>query len=55
MQEADPRTAVQAFQAQRRATLARLQRVTAALTRWDEHDAAILLPPAVLIRSRRQR
>ena len=55
MPKTGPRAAVQAFRVRRRATLARLQRVIAALTRWDEHDAAILLPPAVLTRSRRQR
>ncbi len=47
MQETDPCAAVRAFQARRRATLARLQRVNVALARWDEHDAAILLPPEV--------
>ena len=46
MQETDPRAAVQAFRARSRATLARLQRVNAALARWDEHEAAILVPLA---------
>jgi hypothetical protein len=40
----DPRASVRAFLAHQRSTLARLQRVNEAISRWDEHDAAAAMP-----------
>jgi hypothetical protein len=46
-QHQPPRAQFRAFLHHRRATLARLRRVNAALSRWDEHDAAAALPAAL--------
>ena len=40
----DPRAAIRAFQQHRAATLAHLQRVNAALSCWDEVEAAAEMP-----------
>jgi hypothetical protein len=44
---ADPRAQVRAFRAHRRATLARLCRVNAALVRWEEYHTAAALPAEI--------
>ncbi len=41
------------FHSRRRATQARLQRVNAALARWDEYDCAQARPPELRPRVRR--
>jgi hypothetical protein len=40
----NPRTQLRAFRRTRRSTAARLRRVNAALSRWDEYDAAAAMP-----------
>jgi hypothetical protein len=40
----DARAQLRAFLRTRRATAARLRRVNAALSRWDEYDAAAAMP-----------
>jgi hypothetical protein len=42
MEEANPRAQLRAFLRHRRATLARLRRVNAALSRWEELAAAAM-------------
>jgi hypothetical protein len=44
MPQPNPRAAVRKFIGHRRQTLMRLERVNAALSRWDEYDAAQAMP-----------
>jgi hypothetical protein len=44
---------LRAFRKLRRTTLARLQRVNAALSAWDEYDCAQAMPPDLRPRVRR--
>ncbi len=44
MPSTDFRTDLRAFRLRRRATIARLQRVNAAVSAWDEYDCAQAMP-----------
>ena len=52
MPSADSRTDLRAFRLRRRATIARLQRVNEALSRWDEYDCGQAMPPELRPRVR---